>query len=483
LEEKIQIVFLMITATEQQLRVITAKTDKLEGAMTDRIEEVKRLKRERDELEMHAQQLREALSNAETKLSSTQLQLDDATSSLRVVASEYSKAQLLKKRYMNLVSELKGHPRVILRVVCPPSSKELPLNPGQHEYGVVTIADECTVNIPTKNKSFVLDNVIPPSHDTSEEGYARMNGDAMVVDALNGYNISTVTFGQRGSSKTSHLCGSPRVFTGLIPIFLQSLFQAFDKNEVTHYNVKMMMFELIHDQVGDLLVDAGMGTSGSAAAVDIARDPRGVVHVTGLHHATVASAAQGLSTFQFGLKQREKRRQGAGAVGVPARGGHMFLYIDVDTYNAKGNYRKGRLGFVDLLGGDGAGSRDGQWVNKSLTALGDVISALSAAAATQDPQHSPAIAPTSPHSSSVASSVFVPYRNHKLTQLLSDGFGGNAKTTFLCSVVPSALCLEEVLTTLIYGYHTKSIRNNVYPYDLPPELQRLNDEIGNLGME
>eukprot|EP00759_Apiculatamorpha_spiralis_P006542 PhF_6_TR13861/c0_g1_i2/m.22232 len=475
----------MITATEQQLRVITAKTDKLESSMTEKIEEVKRLKRDRDELDMHTQQLREALATAEGKLSSTQMQLDDATASLRVVASEYSKAQLLKKKYMNLVNELKGHPRVVLRVVCPPSAKDLTTNPGQHEFGVVTIADECTVNIPSKSKSFVFDSVISPTQDTSEECFARMNGEAMVVDALNGYNVSTVTFGQRGSSKTSQLCGSPRVFSGLIPMFIQSLFQSFDKNEVTHYNVKMMMFELIHDQVGDLLVDAGVTGQMQTSAVDIARDQRSIVHVNGLHHATVTSAAQGLSTFQFGLKQRDKRRQLSGTVGIPARGGHMVLYIDIDTYNAKGNYRKGRLSFVDLLGGDGAGTREGQWVNKSLTALGDVISALSAAASSGQPQveSSPpsSSAGTSTHTPST--SLYVPYRNHKLTQLLSDAFGGNAKCTLLCSVVPSSMCLEDVLTTLIYGFHTKAIRNTVYPFDIPPELQRLNEEIGSLGIE
>lgn len=157
----------------------------------------------------------------------------------------------------------------------------------------------------------------------------------------------------------------------------------------------------------------------------------------------------------------------------------MFLYIDVDTYNAKGNFRKGRLSFADLLGGDGTTSREAQWVNKSLTALGDVISVLSAAHATALTPPREGVA----EGSSTPATASVPYHNHKLTQILSDSFGGNAKAVLLCSVLPSALCLEETLTTMIYGHHTKTICNTVYPYDIPPELQRLNNEMSGLGME
>jgi hypothetical protein len=103
-----------------------------------------------------------------------------------------------------------------------------------------------------------------------------------------------------------------------------------------------------------------------------------------------------------------------------------------------------QLSLVDLAGSErvsksGATAeqlKEAKSINKSLSALGDVISAL----ANKDP--------------------FIPYRNNKLTQLLSDSMGGNAKTLMFCNVSPVDFNAEETLTSLNYATRVKSVTND-----------------------
>jgi hypothetical protein len=132
------------------------------------------------------------------------------------------------------------------------------------------------------------------------------------------------------------------------------------------------------------------------------------------------------------------------------------LVIETTDLQTQGVTR-GKLSFVDLAGSErvkksgaaGATMKEAQAINKSLSALGDVISAL---------------AEEKPH---------VPYRNHKLTMLMSDSLGGNAKTLMFVNVSPSDGNLEETQNSLTYATRVRTIKNSASKDVADKEMQRL----------
>jgi len=102
-----------------------------------------------------------------------------------------------------------------------------------------------------------------------------------------------------------------------------------------------------------------------------------------------------------------------------------------------------KLTLVDLAGSERVSKseatadwlKEAQSINKSLSALGDVIQALT------------------------NKEGFIPYRNNKLTQLLSDSMGGNAKTLMFCNISPNDYNADETLTSLTYAVRVKMITN------------------------
>lgn len=118
---------------------------------------------------------------------------------------------------------------------------------------------------------------------------------------------------------------------------------------------------------------------------------------------------------------------------------------------------RGKLSFVDLAGSErvkksgatGDTMKEAQAINKSLSALGNVISAL----ATEQ--------------------AHIPYRDHKLTMLMSDSLGGNAKTLMFVNVSPTDGNLEETQNSLTYATRVRTIKNDASKSTANKEMQRL----------
>ena len=137
---------------------------------------------------------------------------------------------------------------------------------------------------------------------------------------------------------------------------------------------------------------------------------------------------------------------------------HSIFSIMVESYDRntkKTNY--GKLSIVDLAGSEradktGAGAerlKEAQNINKSLSALGDVISALSDGA------------------------KFIPYRNNRLTQLMQDSLGGNAKTLMFVNFSPADYNADETATSLSYAARVKKIVNNASKQAETEEVAKL----------
>lgn len=137
---------------------------------------------------------------------------------------------------------------------------------------------------------------------------------------------------------------------------------------------------------------------------------------------------------------------------------HLILSIVIESTNLQTqSIARGKLSFVDLAGSErvkksgSAGNqlKEAQSINKSLSALGDVISALSSGN-----QH-------------------IPYRNHKLTMLMSDSLGGNAKTLMFVNISPAESNLDETYNSLTYASRVRSIVNDPSKNVSSKEVARL----------
>ena len=122
---------------------------------------------------------------------------------------------------------------------------------------------------------------------------------------------------------------------------------------------------------------------------------------------------------------------------------------------------KGKLSFVDLAGSErlkksgseGEQMKEAQAINKSLSALADVISSL----ATEQGH--------------------IPYRNHKLTMLMSDSLGGNAKTLMFVNASPTDSNVEETQNSLQYATRVRSITNDIYKNIATKEIVKLKKSV------
>jgi hypothetical protein len=149
-----------------------------------------------------------------------------------------------------------------------------------------------------------------------------------------------------------------------------------------------------------------------------------------------------MDVFKAGNK---KRKVGSTKMNAASSRSHSILSIVVESTNPSGKTFFGKLSLIDLAGSErskktGATKqqlKEANSINKSLSALGDVIGALTTGA------------------------DFVPYRNNKLTQLMQDSLGGNAKTLMFVNFSPADYNAEETIGSLTYATRVKTIVNTV----------------------
>ncbi|CAI5998428.1 unnamed protein product [Closterium sp. NIES-65] len=204
--------------------------------------------------------------------------------------------------------------------------------------------------------------------------------------------------------------------SGLTPRAMQELFNCLRKEAGRmSFKLEVYMLELYQDTLQDLLLPK----SATKRKLEIKKDAKGMVVV---ENATLIEV-QYLSQLEAVVQGGMERRAVAGTqMNAESSRSHLVLSIVIETTDLQTqNVCRGKLSFVDLAGSErvkksrseGEQLREAQSINKSLSALGDVISALA-----QGGGH-------------------IPYRNHKLTMLMSDSLGGNAKTLIYATRVRS----------------------------------------------
>ncbi|KFK37523.1 hypothetical protein AALP_AA4G268200 [Arabis alpina] len=349
-------------------------------------------------------------------------------------ASGYHRVLEENRKLYNQVQDLKGSIRVYCRV--------RPFLPGQSNFSsTIGNMEDDTISINTASrhgkalKSFTFNKVFGPSA-TQEEVFSDMQ--PLIRSVLDGYNVCIFAYGQTGSGKTFTMSG-PRDLTeksqGVNYRALGDLFLLAEQRKDTfHYDIAVQMIEIYNEQVRDLLV-----SDGSNKRLEIRNSSQKGLSVPDASLVPVSSTFDVIDLMKVGHKNRAV---GSTALNDRSSRSHSCLTVHVQGRDlTSGAILRGCMHLVDLAGSErvdksevtGDRLKEAQHINRSLSALGDVIASL---------------AHKNPH---------VPYRNSKLTQLLQDSLGGQAKTLMFVHISPEADAVGETISTLKFAERVATV--------------------------
>ncbi|GFH29557.1 uncharacterized protein HaLaN_28241 [Haematococcus lacustris] len=388
-------------------------------------EQVEQAKNDERELE----ELREMKSDIERKDKQQAAIIEHQAKRLEELEKLYRDEQVARKRAFNTMEDMKGKIRVFCRV--------RPILPFEFEKGqtfALNLPDELTVTHPWKD----------------EKKHREYGFDQSAVD---GYNVCIFAYGQTGSGKTFTIYGNERE-PGLTPRGVSELFKIINRDSGKYtFSVTCFMLELYQDSLMDLLLPPQPKGRGGQVAdlpkLDIKKDPKGLVTVAGATIVEVTSAKELLATIEAG---QNRRHVASTQMNRESSRSHLIISIMIESTNLQTqSVSKGKL--VKKSGSTGENLKEAQAINTSLSALGGVISALAT-----EQQH-------------------IPYRNHKLTMLMSDSLGGNAKTLMFVNVSPTDSNVDETQNSLQYATRVRTIKVDHWKEQagLPPSKRGLVD--------
>ena len=284
----------------------------------------------------------------------------------------------------------------------------------------------------------------------------------IVNSTLEGYNGTIFAYGQTGTGKSHTMEGQrePEELSGIIPRSFNHIFDSIDGADNTDFLVRASYLEIYNEDVRDLLAKNAHNKLELKESVDTG------VYVKDLTAFVVKNVAEITNVLNVGQKNRSV---GATKMNVNSSRSHSIFTITVEqsSRGADGHIRVGKLNLVDLAGSErqsktgatGERLKEATKINLSLSALGNVISAL--------------VDGKSGH---------IPYRDSKLTRLLQDSLGGNTKTLMIANLGPADYNYDETLSTLRYANRAKNIKNKPKINEDPKDalLREFQDEIKKL---
>eukprot|EP00814_Leptocylindrus_danicus_P018615 CAMPEP_0116026856 /NCGR_PEP_ID=MMETSP0321-20121206/14189_1 /TAXON_ID=163516 /ORGANISM="Leptocylindrus danicus var. danicus, Strain B650" /LENGTH=1348 /DNA_ID=CAMNT_0003499913 /DNA_START=1792 /DNA_END=5838 /DNA_ORIENTATION=- len=364
-----------------------------------------------------------------------------------------------RKTLHNKLEDMKGRIRVYVRI--------RPLSTGEIERGsneVMKKEDQrMCVLLPdgekgaTDTKSWEFDQIFAgTAQDGNTQEAVFKDTRLLITSAVDGFNVCIFAYGQTGSGKTYTMFGAGGLVqnaqpdgsmdpdAGLAPRAAAELFRVLkEKESSSNVQVTVTMFELYNDALRDLLVPEDREQTKLRIKLAEHTDS-GMVEVDGAITEEASSVADLLELFKRGSLSRTTSST---KMNADSSRSHLITSIVTSVINKRtGRIVQGKLTLVDLAGSERVGKsgatgnqlKEAQSINKSLSALGDVICALTS-----------------------GKNKHVPYRNNPLTMLMSDSIGGNAKTLmFVCSS-PADYNRSETTNSLDFAKRCKDVRNNV----------------------
>uniref|UniRef100_A0A3P8SNV0 Kinesin family member 13A n=1 Tax=Amphiprion percula TaxID=161767 RepID=A0A3P8SNV0_AMPPE len=298
-------------------------------------------------------------------------------------------------------------------------------------------------------------------------------GEGILENAFQGYNACIFAYGQTGSGKSFSMMGNGEQ-PGLIPRLCCSLFERvhWEANEAHSFKVEVSYMEIYNEKVRDLL-----DPKGSRQSLKVREHKVLGPYVDGLSQLAVTS----FEDIEVLMSEGNKSRTVAATnMNEESSRSHAVFSIIVtqtlyDLQSGNSGEKVSKMSLVDLAGSErvsktgAAGERlkEGSNINKSLTTLGCVISALA------------------DQSAGKGKAKFVPYRDSVLTWLLKDNLGGNSKTAMIATVSPAADNYEETLSTLRYADRAKRIVNHAVVNEDPNAriIRELREEVEKLKVQ
>ncbi|OQS05106.1 kinesin [Thraustotheca clavata] len=341
---------------------------------------------------------------------------------------------------VNSASTNKGRETVKVVVRCRPLfGKEL----TEGRQSIVTMDLEAAVvsiKCPDSNqlKSFTFDSVY--DEHTIQRQFYDESGYPLVESVFEGYNGTIFAYGQTGCGKTHTMQGKehPPELRGVIPNAFDHVFENISADNEREYMVRATYLEIYNEDIRDLLGDD------AKQKLDLKESADGGVYVKDLTEVVVNDVASINRVMTRGFKNRTIA---ATLMNEGSSRSHSIFTIIIEIsekVNGEDHFRAGKLNLVDLAGSErqsktgatGARLKEGCKINLSLSALGNVISAL--------------VDGKGKH---------IPYRDSKLTRLLQDSLGGNTKTVMVAAISPADYNFDETLSTLRYANRAKNIKN------------------------
>ncbi|KXT16387.1 hypothetical protein AC579_5585 [Pseudocercospora musae] len=299
-----------------------------------------------------------------------------------------------------------------------------------------TSDDTCSITSKEASGSFTFDRVFPTN--TQQHDVFDYSIRSTVDDVLAGYNGTVFAYGQTGSGKTYTMMGADindEASKGIIPRIVEQIFTTIMRSDQNiEFMVKVSYMEIYMEKIRDLLIPQNDNLA-------VHEDKQRGVYVKGLGEFYVGSAGEVYTILERG---GQARAVASTNMNQESSRSHSIFVIEVTQKNVEtGSARSGRLFLVDLAGSEKVGKtgasgqtlEEAKKINKSLSALGMVINALSD-----------------------GKSNHIPYRDSKLTRILQESLGGNSRTTLIINCSPMSYNDAETLSTLRFGERAKTIK-------------------------
>ncbi|KAH7521529.1 hypothetical protein FEM48_Zijuj07G0043200 [Ziziphus jujuba var. spinosa] len=380
----------------------------------------------------------------------------------------------------SLVSDSKHSPAAVkLRSPLPPRPPSS--NPLKRKLIVETVPENSVLGTSDSGVQVIV-RMRPPREDKDEgemivqkvsEKCLSINGQTFTFDSLDifqlvgaplvencmaGFNGSVFVYGQTGSGKTYTMWGPSNALLeenlssdqqGLTPRVFERLFARMNEEQIKHadkqlkYQCHCSLLEIYNEQITDLL-------DPNQRNLQIREDVKSGVYVENLTEECVKSMTD---VSKLLIKGLSNRRTGATSINAESSRSHTVFTCVVEsrcksTAGGMSSFKTSRINLVDLAGSErqkltgAAGERlkEAGNINRSLSQLGNLINILAEISQTGKQRH-------------------IPYRDSRLTFLLQESLGGNAKLAMVCAISPTQSCKSETFSTLRFAQRAKAIKN------------------------
>nr|XP_005284177.1 kinesin-like protein KIF3C isoform X1 [Chrysemys picta bellii] len=283
----------------------------------------------------------------------------------------------------------------------------------------------------------------------------------LIDSVLQGFNGTIFAYGQTGTGKTYTMQGAwtDSEKRGIVPNSFEHIFTHISRSQNQQYLVRASYLEIYQEEIRDLLA------KDQSKKLELKENPETGVYIKDLSSFVTKNVKEIEHVMNLG---NQTRSVGSTNMNEYSSRSHAIFVITVECseigLDGEDHIRVGKLNLVDLagserqskMGGPGERPKEASKINLSLSALGNVISALVD-----------------------GKSTHIPYRDSKLTRLLQDSLGGNAKTIMVATLGPASHSYDESLSTLRFANRAKNIKNKPRVNEDPKDtlLREFQEEI------